>query len=852
MPNLYSLRARFVAAALLAMVSVPAFGQETKPLKEDKKSATISFAFDGSPWKDVVQTLAETGDLALHVSDLPPGSFTYSDSRDFKIDEAISRVNLFMLAEGYTLVRSGRLLSVINLADPRSLKQLDSLAKLVTLKELDALPDHDVVKCIFPLGELDAEAAVEELSGLNLMMTPTEFARTNRILIIDTAGKLKTVRKLLESVLPDQLDNGTVVRSFELKHVDAEDVLIVARPHLGLATGEMIGIDVSLSADPEGKNLFVTGVEDKARLVENLVKSLDKPGIDLSTADGELELKSHTVTGGNLQSVYNVLVTLLADKEVRLSMDVEAETIVALGDREVQARIEATVKQLQASEREFAVIQLKTVDPFLAISLIEQMLDLGDNGRLQRAGIEAFTRHGNTRGFDLINSVSQDDGPKIDADPVNRRLFVRAKKSQLLEIRKIVEEIDNVNAGVAANETIRMLPVKGKQGEKLLETAARFWRGNSPVLLYPSAVTTDGQPKERVVADGKPGKFDELFDQPLPQSATGVRLLSTNLRGSGEPIRCQMTPNGLLLQCEDVKALDAFEAHFRTISGPVDKLAAPPVVFYLKYAKPDDALRMLAELLDGAEAAKDGEVGELVNGSVGSGYSSYLGSIVTSREGTTTMINGAITVVADNRLNRLIAQGTSKDIELIEGYLKIVDKDSSITDIETYGKTHIIPLMNSQASEVAAVLEKAYANRLAKASGAGAARGGQQGKPGEGRGEEGERREGENRGNQRGRAQAKPQRSLEPQMTIAVHEKSNSLIITAPEQLFADVEKLVKQLDTRSEQTVRIINMPNGVNQSQLIQQIFGNRVTTGTSRGGPTSSRSSRGRSSSRSRSSR
>jgi hypothetical protein len=45
------------------------------------------------------------------------------------------------------------------------------------------------------------------------------------------------------------MEDGTVMKNFALQHVDAEDILVVARPHLGLATGEMIGIDVSLSAD---------------------------------------------------------------------------------------------------------------------------------------------------------------------------------------------------------------------------------------------------------------------------------------------------------------------------------------------------------------------------------------------------------------------------------------------------------------------------------------------------------------------------------------------------------------------------------------------------------------------------
>ena len=101
----------------------------------------------------------------------------------------------------------------------------------------------------FSARRVKAEDAVQELSALKLMTTPAVFSKTNQLMITDTAGKLKSVKPIVDGFQPSTLDNGTVVKSFTLQHVDAEDILVVARPHLGLATGEMIGIDVSISAD---------------------------------------------------------------------------------------------------------------------------------------------------------------------------------------------------------------------------------------------------------------------------------------------------------------------------------------------------------------------------------------------------------------------------------------------------------------------------------------------------------------------------------------------------------------------------------------------------------------------------
>ncbi|MEO1974054.1 MAG: hypothetical protein ABGX07_21000, partial [Pirellulaceae bacterium] len=212
---------------MAVLISAPTLAQET-PVDESAPDKTpteiidperpLRFAFEGARWREVIKWLADESDLALHVGDLPTGSFTYSDPNSFSHQEAMDRVNLFLLPQGFTLVQSGRLLSVINLGDPRSVRQLDALAKMISVEQLAQLKDHDVVKCIFPLGKLKAEDAVEELSALNLMMTPAVFNKTNQLMITDTAGKLKNVKAILDAFQPLALDNGTVVKSFALKH----------------------------------------------------------------------------------------------------------------------------------------------------------------------------------------------------------------------------------------------------------------------------------------------------------------------------------------------------------------------------------------------------------------------------------------------------------------------------------------------------------------------------------------------------------------------------------------------------------------------------------------------------------
>jgi type II secretory pathway component GspD/PulD (secretin) len=787
----------------------------SEPSPQDP-AAEVRFSFTGVPWRDVIQWIADEAGFALHVDGVPSGSFTYSDPATFTHQDAIDRINLFLLPQGYTLVRSGNLLSVINLSDPRSLQQLDALADLVRPEELASRKNHDVVKCLFPLGALQAEDAVEELSAIKLMMTPSVFSKTNQLMVTDTVAKLRNVQAILDSFEPSKLDNGTVIKSFPLKHVEAEDILLVARPHLGLATGEMIGIDVSLSADLQGTHIFVTGIEDKVKLIERLVESIDVPEPSLTDADADAKLQTHAVAGGNVDLAYDVLQTLLVGKDVRISKDETAGTIVALAPPKIQEEIAQTVAKLAADEAEFEVIELKTVDPYIAIGLIEQMLDLPSPYD------------------DEDDDDSEIAPPKIDADPENRRLFVRGRPSQIDEIKRIVQGLDERPRRADSQERIRLLPLTGKHAKQTLMLAARFWRLPNPIVLFESEDSLSMSERERVVhqpdGDRRDDRDDFLdaLESKTPDHFVSLadrgRLLQTPAPDATKPaIECQLTSRGLLIQCEEIDVLNQFQEHLETLAGPGISVPAEPIVFYLKFTRPADAIQMLAELLDGGEAVASNS-DALVNASVSSS-GSLLGSLVTNREGTLTLIAGTATVVADSRLNRLIVQGTTEDVELIENYLRIIEKDSSITAIETYGRSHVIELENTRAVEVEAAIRQAFAGRIAAATpspgtpgASGAARADAQ------RGNDDSDPSKQKKSDSKKtppKPAAQQARDLEPKMTLAVHEPSNSLIVTAPDQLFEEVESLAKIIDGRGEQTIQVITPSNSQVLETVLQEIL-------------------------------
>ena len=58
-------------------------------------------------------------------------------------------------------------------------------------------------------------------------------------------------------------------------------------------------------------------------------------------------------------------------------------------------------------------------------------------------------------------------------------------------------------------------------------------------------------------------------------------------------------------------------------------------------------------------------------------------------------------------------------------------------------------------------------------------------------------------------------------MTIAVHEPSNSLIVTAPESLLVEVEKLAMSIDARGRQTIEVVAPLNGDLIESVLQEVL-------------------------------
>jgi len=183
-------------------------------------------------------------------------------------------------------------------------------------------------------------------------------------------------------------------------------------------------------------------------------------------------------------------------------------------------------------------------------------------------------------------------------------------------------------------------------------------------------------------------------------------------------------------------------------------------------------------------------------------------------------------MVPDPRLNALIVEANATDLTFIEQMLRVIDKESSETDIETAGVTRLIPVVYSTADEVATVVRQVFADRIGTTQGGGG--GGQQPSPEDFlralRGQRSRREDAQTRGELQ-------------KMIVGVDSRSNSVIVTGPEPLYRQVEALVRQIDQPGSTDTDVVSVvPIKVSDPELVQKTL-NSILGASSRSGSRSS---------------
>ncbi|HAN96082.1 MAG TPA: hypothetical protein DCQ98_00985 [Planctomycetaceae bacterium] len=338
-------------------------------------------------------------------------------------------------------------------------------------------------------------------------------------------------------------------------------------------------------------------------------------------------------------------------------------------------------------------------------------------------------------------------------------------------------------------------------------------------------------------------------DDPAPTAdPTGDEEPATPVRPSvpGAEIIIEQTPYGLIIRSDDLDALDELEDLLRE-SASLDESVPAPTVYYLKNRKAAEAQQLLSEMLGlsggssgggGLGGMIPGMLGNMMGGPAGDIMSAALGGGGSSSSGSSSMYletTGDVGMVADPKLNALIVQANSTDLELIEELLEYLDQEEPPVPPELEGKTYLIPVRYLPVEQVAAIVKEQLAD-FVKSGGSENANpqaqamqmqqqflqqlmGGRGGRGGRGGG-----------GGGGGGADVETLK-----IAVSVEPVSGSLIVTGPDYLYQRVLAIVETIDrpeVAKNEYMEIIQLPNSVNPQLLresLMTIFQVPTTGGT-----------------------
>jgi type II secretory pathway component GspD/PulD (secretin) len=336
------------------------------------------------------------------------------------------------------------------------------------------------------------------------------------------------------------------------------------------------------------------------------------------------------------------------------------------------------------------------------------------------------------------------------------------------------------------------------------------------------------KPQDDSPKPAEEAKDDAKQEPPKQKSVPGAEIVVT------------VGPGGIVIASEDLDALDEFEEMLEGVASQTASSGKEYTIFYLRYAKADLATELLQQALGGGGGSSDsggdgGLMGDIASSMLGGMGGGLLGGLMGGGGGGGGSVSsGPVMLVPDNRLNAIIAQGRPADLDMAEQLLKIIDQESSPEDVQTVAKPRFIPVVNTTAAEMATVVRQVYSGRIAADANQPrqpspeelirALRGGRGGGGG-------------GRGNDR--------KSEEQKMTIGVDERSNSLIVSAPDPLFQEVKLMVEQLDvagSQKDEAIRVVSL-KGTNP-QLVEQALSSMLgdITVNRQGSDSSNRGNRG----------
>jgi len=382
-------------AAPVAEAVQPAAAAPAEPQPADDPQ--ISFQFKDTPFEMVLDFFArETGLPVIREAEPPKGTMTFVGGSAYSFEEALSILNMNLMLHGVSLRREENFLYLATIKDsvrrPSRVVTADALPAGVT-------PDM-IVTMTIPLDNTRATQVAEQIKPLLAEFgAVTPIDAQNMLILVETAAQCERIASLVRSI-----DSVRPVDSefqvFKLHHAKAKDVVEALKGLVGQRMQQVFidkdgnrtvaeQIDVAglnMQPDPRTNSVIVVGSANRIDTVEQLIQVLDVPGGGLTGEQQMLTFVLETITPDEAAKTLNALFSSVPNESKPTVIPLpEVNKITVIGAQALVLQATALVGEIDPAaatgeprdaqpETVVRAIVLEHIEPSQAEQIVRRML----------------------------------------------------------------------------------------------------------------------------------------------------------------------------------------------------------------------------------------------------------------------------------------------------------------------------------------------------------------------------------------------------------------------------------------------------------------------------------------------
>ncbi|MBX3358763.1 MAG: hypothetical protein KF745_10065 [Phycisphaeraceae bacterium] len=489
-------------------------GETAEPPKAPAvKDVTLRFNFKDTPYEQIMDFVArQTGLPVIRETELPKTPVTFISASDFSLEEAIDVLNRMLFMHGVQLRREENFLLLTKLENMRALGP----------KFLDQVPGDvaaaQIVTVVVPLHNAQAAPLAEQLKSLvSPIGAITPLPQQNAVILVDTAAQCRRLRSVIND-LDAEAPSDMQVQLFTLEHAKAAAVFNALK---GLVSEKRSTIIIDkdgqqrkvnddstpgLNLQPDDRTNSIVAVGPKARLdtVKQLIAMLDRP----EGAGDSREVMTFVLAGTSPDEAAKSLGALFAkvdaaERPTLLPMDQQGKLAV-VGTSAQLAQAAAVIGELDPGaqptlgvgkpaatpETRAAVVHLSHVTPQAAMGVLERLLV----GR-QRVML------------------------RYAASPDGKGLIVSGPTEDVRQLEAIVSGLDTAPS---LDREVRLLRLSAQRPAEVLSRAVELFGQTTVAKREPVAASLDAASRTVTVVGSR--EAIAAFAEVLQTVESGARI----------------------------------------------------------------------------------------------------------------------------------------------------------------------------------------------------------------------------------------------------------------------------------------------------------------------------------------